>query len=279
MGSLHFIAGEEFCFVCLNTHINTTHHIRYIFAENLSDIDRTTRQSMQGSPLDEMVQLLQSDRIRSPVYKLFGLRHVTYTTTEEIPSLLTDLPLQPLSFSQMPSSGFPSNSPLRVNADLEGNAEDNHIDDNEASEILSDQEEDPDFISQMDLLEEIHTRHSDDQKHAATIIIQRTYRMILEQRRLRNQTGLEGLNRYYFHLCWKQVQEENRKSDKYTQAFLGPLPLLLSSLDSAEYLTMEKKGEMKKKFVRMRHDTLEEVSSILSRIAYALDPIFVTGIN
>ena len=275
--SLPFMAGEEFCFICFNTNINP--FFRYIFAETFSDIAKVTRRSMPGSPLDRMVQLLQSDRIQHPAYEIFGLRRVTYTTTEEIPSLLADLQSQNLSSSQIPSSDFPSNSPLEVNLDLEeGIAEDDHIDDNEASEILSDQEEDPDFIPRTDLPEEIHARHSEDEKHAATII-QRTYRIVLEQRRLRNQTGLKGLNRYYFHLCWKKVREENRESDKYTQAFLGPLPHLLSSLDSAEYLTIEKKGKMKKQFVSVRNETLDEVSSILSRIAYALDPIFVTGIN
>ena len=231
---------------------------------------------MQGSPLDEMVQLLQSDRIQFPVYEIFGLRRVTYTTTEEIPSRLADLHL---SSSQMPSSEISSNSPLGVNADLEeGNAEDDHIDDNEASEILSDQEEDPDFIPRIDLPEVIYARHSEDEKHAATII-QRTYRMVLEQRQLRNQTGLEGRIRFYFHLCWKKFREENRKSGEYTKAFLGPLPHILSTLDFAENLTMAKKGEMKKQFVSVGLETLDEVGSILSRIAYAPDSIFVIGIN
>ena len=82
-------------------------------------------------------------------------------------------------------------------------------------------------------------------------------------------------NRFYSHLCWKKVREENRKSDKYTQAraFLGPLPHLLSSLESAEFLTMAKKYEVKKHFVRVKHEALVEISSILSRIPYALDLI------
>jgi hypothetical protein len=231
---------------------------------------------MQGSPLDEMVQLLQSDRIQTPVYEILGLRRVTYATTEEILPLLADLPSQPQhlsSSSQMPPSDLPSgNSPVGVNVDLEEeNVEDDHIDAlNEANEISSDQEEDPDFIPQIELPEVIHACHSEDEKRKATII-QKAYRMILEQRRLRNQTGTEGQNRSYFHLCWKKVREENRKSDKYTQAFLGPLPHLLSSLDTAEFLTMAKKREMKKQFVRVKHETLDEISSILSRIPYALD--------
>jgi hypothetical protein len=99
--------------------------------------------------------------------------------------------------------------------------------------------------------------------------------MVLEERRLRNQTGPEGQHRRYFHLCLKRVREENRKSDKYTHAFLGPLPHLLSSLDSAEFLTMAKKVEMKKQFVsvRVKDEALDEVSSILSRIPYVLGPI------
>ena len=236
---------------------------------------------MQGSPLDEMVQLLQSDRIQFPVYEILGLRRVTYTMTEEIPSLLADLPSQHLSSSKMPPSDLSSgNSLVGVNVDLEEeNAEDDHIDAlNEANEILSDQEEDSDFIPRMELPEVIHARHSEDEKHAATVI-QRAYRKVLEQRRLRNQNGPEGQNRRYFHLCWKEVREENRKSDKYTQAFLGPLPHLLSSLDSAEFLTMAKKHKMKKQFVRVKHETLDEISSILSRIPYALDLIFVIDIN
>ena len=232
---------------------------------------------MQGSPLDEMVQLLQSDRIQSPVHEIFGLRRVTYVVTEEVPSLLADLPSQHLSSSQMSPSDLSSDNSLEgvtSNVDLEEeNAEDDHIDAfNEANEILSDQEEDPDFIPQMELPEVVHARHSEDEKHAATII-QRVYRNILEQRRLRNQTELKGRNRFYFHLCWKKLREENRKSDKYTQAFLGPLPHLLSSLDSAEFLMMAKKHEMKKQLVRAKDEALDEISSILSRIPYALDLI------
>ena len=233
---------------------------------------------MQGSPLDEMLRLLQSDRIQSPVHEIFGLRNVIYATTEELPSLLADLPFH-LSSQMPPSSG---NSPVGINVDLEEeNLEDDQIDAlNEANDILSDQEEDPDFIPRMELPEVIHTRHSEDERHAATII-QRAYRMVLKQRRLRNQTGQEGQNRSYFHLCWKKVREENRKSDEYTQAFLGPLPHLLSSLDSAESLTMAKKREMNKKFVNVlvKHESLDEISSILNRIPYALKPYFVIGIN
>jgi hypothetical protein len=240
---------------------------------------------MQGS-LDEMVQLLQSDSVPPPVHDIFGpgLRRITYATIEEIPSRLAQLPSEHLSFSQMPS---PDDSDLSsgispvpgVNADLEeGNAKDVHIDANEASEILSNQEECPDFIPRMELPEIISARHLEDEKHAATII-QRAYRMVLEQRRLRNQTVpelfFEGQNRHYFHLCWKRVREENRKSDKWTLAFLGPLPHLLSSLDSAEFLTMAKKFDMKKLLVNesVKLEALDEVSSVLNRIRYALDLI------
>jgi hypothetical protein len=231
---------------------------------------------MQGSPLDEMVQLLQSDRIQSPVHEILGLRRVTYATTEEILSLLADLPSQHLSSSQMPPSDLSSgNAPVEVNVDLEEeNAEDDHIDAlNEANEISSDQEEDPDSIPRIELPEVIHACHSEDERDAAAII-QRAYRMVLEQRRLRNQTGMDGQNRVYFHLCWTKVREEKRKADEYTLAFLGPLPHLLSSLDSAESLTMAKKREMKKQFVQVKHETLDEISSILNRIPYALDLLF-----
>ena len=142
-------------------------------AENFNDIAKATRRSMQGPPLDEMVQLLQSDRIQSPVHEILGLRRVTYVRTEEIPSLLAGLPSHYPS-SQMPPSDLSSgDSPVRVSVDLEEeNAEDDHVDAlNEANEISSDQEpEDPDFIPRMDLPEVIHACHSEDEKHAATII-------------------------------------------------------------------------------------------------------------
>lgn len=116
---------------------------------------------MQRSPLDEMVQLLQSDRIQSPVHEILGLRRVTMT--EEIQSLLADLvPSQHLSSAQMLSSDLSSgNSPVGVIVDLEEkNAEDDHIDAfNEADEMLSDQEEDPDFIPRIELPEVIHACH------------------------------------------------------------------------------------------------------------------------
>ena len=248
-----------------------------MFAEDFHGIVKATRRSMQGSPLDEMVQLLQSDRIQFPVHEIFGLRRVIYSMTEEIPSLLADLPSQNLISSQTrPSDLSSDNSLVGVNADLEEeNGEDDHDDAlNEVDEIMSDQgDEDPGLIPRVDLPEVIHAHHSEDENHAATVI-QRAYRNVLEQRRLRNKTGPEGQHRLYFHLCWQKVREENRKKDKYTQAFLGPLPILLSSLDSAEFLTMAKKSEMKKYFVRgsnVNHESLDEVSSILNRIPYVLD--------
>jgi len=222
---------------------------------------------MRGSPLDEMVQLLQSDRIESPVYEIFCLRRVTYSVTEEILSLLADLSSSPSDLS----SG--DNTMVGVGVDLEG--ENDPVDTlNEANEISSDhEEEDPDFIPKTDLPEVIYTRHSEDEKVAVTII-QRAYRKVLEQRRLRNKPGPEGQNRHYFHLCWKRVREENRESDEYTQAFLGPLPHLLSSFDYAEYLAMAKKHEQTKQLVPgSNHESLDEIGTILTRISYALDLI------
>ena len=224
---------------------------------------------MQGSPLDEMVQLLQSDRIQAPVHEIFGLRRVIYSMTEEIPSLLADLASQP----QMPSPDF--SSVVGISVDLkEEIANDDHVDDlNEGNEILSDpEEEDPDFIPRTDPPEVIYTCHSEEEKHAATII-QKAYRKVLKQRRLRNKTGREGQNRHYhyFHLCWKEVRAEKRRNDKYTQAFLGPLPHLLSSLDSAEFLAISKRREMKKRLVRgSKHESLDEISIIMNRIVYGL---------
>jgi hypothetical protein len=251
---------------------------RYIYAEDFHDIVNATRRSMQGSSLDEMVQLLQSDRIQSPLHEIFGLRLITYSMTEEIPSLLADLPSQDPTRSQMPLFEVSSaDSLMGVNAELEEeNVKDDHVDAlNEVNEILSDQEEeDPDFIPRTDLPEVIHARYSEDETQATTVI-QRAYRKVLEQRRSRNKTGLEGQNRYYFHLCWNKVREENRKRDKYTQAFLGPLPLLLSSLDSAEILTMARKRQMKKclRGSILKHESLDKVSSVLNRIPTLLKNI------
>ena len=170
-----------------------------------------TRRSMRGSLLDEMIQLLQSDRIQSPVHEIFGLRRVIYSRTEEIPALLADLPSQHRSSSTLPSD-LPSGnkSAMGVDVDLEG--ENDHVDAlNEVDEICyDDKEQDPDFIPQTDLPELIYARHSEDEKLAATVI-QRAYREILERRRLRNEPRPEGQNRFYFHLCWKKVREESRK--------------------------------------------------------------------
>lgn len=68
------------------------------------------------------------------------------------------------------------------------------------------------------------------------------------------------------------LEESPRRKQENTRAFLGPLPHLLSSLDSAEILAMAKKREMKKRLAPgSRHEHLDEISPILTRIAYALD--------
>ncbi|KAF8816728.1 hypothetical protein BYT27DRAFT_7237858 [Phlegmacium glaucopus] len=245
----------------------------YICANCWKDIAKATRRSMQGSSLDEMVGLLQSDRIQSPIYEIFGVRNVTYSMTEEILSLLAGFPSQHLSSLQAPpfdiSSG--NDSMTGVSVDLEG--ENDHVDAlNEVNEISADHdhEEDPDFIPRTDLPEVIYARHSEAEKKAATII-QRVYRRILEQRRLRNKPGQEGLNRHYFHLCWKRVREENRERDSYTQAFLGPLPHLLSSFDCAKSLAMAKQQEMTEQLVPgHKHESLDEISRNLKLIAALL---------
>lgn len=229
---------------------------------------------MLGSPLDEMIQLLQSDRIQFPVHEIFGLRRVTYTMTDEILSLLADLPSQHVSSSQTQPSDLLSgdNSVVGANDLEEENMESDHVDIlDEVNEISSDDmEEDPDFIPRTDLPEVVYVRHSEDEETAATVI-QRAYRKVLEQRRSRNKPGPEGQNRLYFHLCWKRVREENRKSDEYTWAFLGMLPHLLFSLDCAELLAVEKKRKMKKRLVSGNTpEELDEISTIWNRIPYGL---------
>ena len=223
---------------------------------------------MPGSPLDEMIQLLQSDRIQSPVHKIFGLQRVTYAMTHEILSLLADLPSQHVSSSQTQPSDLLSGDNSVVGA----NDESDHVDIlDEVNEVSSDDmEEDPDFIPRTDLPEVVYVRHSEDEKAAATVI-QRAYRKVLEQRRSRNKPGPEGQNRLYFHLCWKRIREENRKSDEYTRAFLGILPHLLSSLDCAELLAMAKKRKMKKLLVSGNTpEELGEISTVWNRIPYGL---------
>jgi hypothetical protein len=235
---------------------------------------------MQGSPLDEMVELLHESRTQFPVHEIFGLRRVVYKSQEEILHLLRRSSLASMTFDSH-SAAHPQSNMLSENGvgtavsiagptEVEGinanSIEDEHIPSLEEHPGES-VEEDPNFIPRTEIPDDVYVRHSEEEL-AAISVIQRIYRNAMERRRRLDKAGLEG----GVHRCFKEYlhafQPSLGQGFPYQPWFLGLLPHILASLDAIQVLVSTKKAELKGMLLdeKINHQLLDEVGLRLTHM-------------
>ena len=197
---------------------------------------------MQGSALDEMVNVQHAARIALPIQEHRGLRRIVYSVVEDIPALLQ------LGF-ELPSSLSDNrehtldviSKPLN-----EGSEYDiaNHIDD-DPYEDPTVYDADPNVVIEDISQEEASTPSVEELLHAACIL-QRAFRRCLTRQRERKKDQLSGRCLHFFAKCLDVVKKDRWERSQYKFYFLGPLPHVLACLRAAQAAVLSKKKETKK---------------------------------
>ena len=240
----------------------------YVYAESFDEIGKATRRSMRGSPLDEMVELLHEPRTQFPVHKIFALRRVVYKSQEEILNLLRRPSLGSMVFdSDHFEIGLDSASAIEVEGIGANHFEDEHIPSLEEHPGES-AEEDPNFIPQTEIPEDIYVGHS-EREIATASVLQKMYRIAKEKRRRLGKAGLEGgLHRWFKEYLDALQPSMGQGFPRYKPWFLGPLPHILASLDVVQVQVSTKKAEFKGMLLdkTFNHQLLDEVGLALTHM-------------
>jgi len=235
---------------------------------------------MQGSPLDEMVELLYEPRTQFPVHDILGVHRVVYKSQEEVLTHLrrSDLASIPFDSNSTDHHWDTMSSANDVDAavsvlgatEVEGTTA-NGIDEYIPSLAENPEEsidEDPNFIPRTEIPEDVYAGHS-EREIAAVSVIQRIHRTIMARRHLLDKPGLEGGVHRYFkeYLCTLQPFMA-RGFPRYKPWYLGPLPHILASLDAIRVLASTKKAKLRKMLLseNINHQILDEVGSALTYI-------------
>jgi len=242
----------------------------YVYAESFDEIGKATRRSMQGSPLDEMVELLHEPRTQFPVQEIFALRRVVYKSQEEILNLLRRPSLGSMMFDS-DSADHPQNnahfeigvdpaSTIEIERTGANSFEDEHIPSFEEHPGDS-VEEDPDFIPQTEIPEDVYVGYSEREIEAVPVM-QKIYRIVKEKRGRLGKAGLDGgLHRWFKEYLDALQPSMGQGFPRYKLLFLGPLPHILASLDAVQVQVSTKKAELKGMLLdkKFNHQLLDEV--------------------
>ena len=193
---------------------------------------------MQGSALDEMVNVQHAARIALPIQEQQGLRRIVYSVVEDIPALLHfgfELPSFVLSNIREHTLDVVS-KPLDEGSEYDTA---NHIDD--------DPYEDPDpNVVIEDISQEVASTPSVEEFLHAACILQRAFRRCLTRQKERKQDQLSGRCLHFFAKCLDVVKKDKWERSRYKFYFLGPLPHVLACLRAAQAAVLAKKKETKK---------------------------------
>lgn len=253
--------------------------LRFVTAQHWNQLTRALRNSMRGSPLDEMVKVHDLRQATAPLRPEPGVRLVLYSSEGDIPSLVCAyLGIGPSLTSSSESNSLLPDARTQVVQTL-GNATD-PIDADSQIDIESD-DQDHDLEVDGYLPTDLQTSTpsampqaleiiapSEDELHAASVI-QRAYkRILLRRRRDTTKTGMSAARRRFFSICFDQSQEMTWKQNSYYRLlFLGPLPHILLCLDVAQAVILSQKKVTKTGLLHNKHEELDELGAKLTALA------------
>jgi len=218
---------------------------------------------MQGSALDEMVNLQHAARIVLPIQEHRGLRRIVYSVVEDIPALLQS-GFELLSFT----SDSPEHTLDVVSEPLNEGSEDDIADpiDDDVYEGPAEYDADPNVVIE-DISQEVASTPSVEELHAACIL-QRTFRRCLTRQKERKRHRLSGRCLHFFAMCLDVVKKDKWERSRYKFYFLGPLPHVLACLHAAQAAVLTKKEETKKLYrgEDIKNEALDDLNSQLTLI-------------
>jgi hypothetical protein len=239
----------------------------YFYVDNIHDICKIVRRSMQGSVFDDMVQLLHSSRITKEMHEIFAVRRLVYSAHEELSSMLE--PITNTTASQHHNTPLIIETTPNHESGLEKDEQFDLEPDADVPEVVE-------LTSDIEILKEEYLGFSDRDKRAVSVI-ERGYFKFLEKRRILDDVGQVSSTRRWFLLCKKALRPDMQPKfrPRYAVWYLGPLPHLLAALDAIRPLLMEEKKGLRKRLIpSVHHGDLVEVNTHFTLIKYAI--IFLT---
>lgn len=235
----------------------------YFYVDNIYDICKIVRRSMQGSAFDDMVQLFHSSRITKEMHEIFAVRRLVYSNHEELSSMLE--PITNTTASQHHNPLVYIEATPNYESDLEKDEKFDLEPDADVPEMAVE-------LTDNEIPKEEYLGFSDRDKRAVSVI-ESVYFKFLEKRRILDGVGQLSSTRRWFLLCKKALTPDMQPKfrPRYAVWYLGPLPHLLAALDVIRPHLMEEKKALRKRLIpSVHHGDLLEVNTHFTLIKYAI---------
>ncbi|KAJ6573822.1 hypothetical protein DFH09DRAFT_1361892 [Mycena vulgaris] len=235
---------------------------KYVEAHSWSNLTRAVRASTDGSPLDEMVQLLYSTRPQPPAIR--GVRQIVYEQVTDIPRLLGTS----TSIASTNSASHEYQSAPAVPAPQPEQREDR----DDAHEDGDDERLPDDVPLDMPPVVEAEARSEEELAAAETIrkAILRAHRRVEQHKRGTGKSSLAAGLAEFFTECRGQSVTMDRPHRLYRVYFLGPLPHLLLCLDIVHTHAQKEAKQIKKDLKTAEHQALETLDQKLTDVQRTL---------
>lgn len=198
--------------------------LKYVDASSWTSLTRAVRSSTEGSPQDEMVQLLYAPRHQPP--ELRGVRQIVYQQFDDIPRLLGSVP----SIASTESISVDEREAARVVPLIQNAQTDDVREDHDAD---SDERRLPENVAIDVPVVEPVARSEEELTTAAKIrkgILQAHHRVKQRKQGASKPSLAAGLSEIFTE-CMAASSTIDRRHRLYRVYFLGPLPHLLLCLD------------------------------------------------
>nr|GAT46622.1 predicted protein [Mycena chlorophos] len=260
---------------------------QFMEAQRWSDIARALYNSTQGSPMDELIQLVYSGR--PPLGDQRNVRKIVYDSVDAIPRLLGSSSREIIENLALVSPDPDEENPVHGQAAAGDDPEEKVVEEEEVPEFVDVGEgeaDDPPAAVDAGPVEMppalAAVERTEDEINAA-IAIQRMWRFVCWRVRCRKEenarsAAVAGVAQFYA-LCkaetrkWPQAPSATEGKARYRLCFLGPLPHLLFALSIMRTTTQQHKTQAKKALREAKHEKLDVVDKQLTALTNALKQI------
>lgn len=242
---------------------------------------------MQHSALDDIVHLLQKDRVDSnrPLRNEPGLTRIVYSSIGDILPLLGGFTLKTPSH-HVPATPVVTGVPVPVaktnnafthleNFEPEDDSDDDDITRNVPPSAA--EEHNVELVLETEIPEDLYIGYSERHIQSASLI-QQKFRKKMGRQAMGIKQGLGGAvyrRTAEYHQCLREKM--GCVLPGYKVRYQGPLPSLLACMEAMESLVVRQKKAFSKQLVsKLRHEDLDEVGPGITRAKYV--PYFIRGI-
>ena len=248
-------------------------------------------ESLEDSPVDEMILLAHIDLPGSYERRPKCLRLVPYRRLDDVPKLLMGDPtaLANVTIPRKPRQRVEAATVVRPDGDHRGHDQQKRIDDTpqenvaegkdvEAAGIADHEEEiDESRVNAAIVIQDAYRRHLDRKRTPAVRKIEAAYRRYLKRKNVVRK-GIDATQVQNWELLRKKsLKMKWTKDSRYHLLFRLPLADILTCLDTIKGMTESEKKKANKRLNSSNNQDLDDVMDLITKIRcdsvdYVLDP-------